>query len=205
MTNYVSELNALQKDVLKEIGNIGSGNAATALAQLINKRIDMSVPQISVLPLQEVPDAVGGAEILVVGVFLRVAGITPCNILFIFPIQSARDLVDMLMGRPVGTTEEFTELDFSALKELGNIVSGAYLNALTMFTKLPFTPSVPALAVDMAGAILSTVLIELGEVEDHTLVIETNFKEADREIKGHLFLLPDPGSLGAIMEALGVN
>lgn len=198
-------LTDLQKDVLKEIGNIGSGNAATAMAQLIQKRIDMEVPKISILPLQEVPEVVGGSETLVVGVYLKVHGTTPCHLLLVFPVESARDLVDMLMGRTLGSTEEFAEIDLSALTEIGNIVSGAYLNALTMFTNLPFNQSVPALAIDMAGAILSTVLIESGGLEDYTLVIETDFKEGDREIRGHLFLLPDPGSLSVIMDSLGVN
>jgi chemotaxis protein CheC len=197
-------LSSIQIDALREIGNVGAGNAATALSQMVNKKIDMTVPKINILPFDEVSETVGGPENLVVGLYLRVDGHAPSNILFLLPINSAKSLVDMLMCKEAGATDEFGEIEISALKELGNILSGSYLNALAMFTNLTFSPSVPALALDMAGAILSTVLIQLGEVGDHALVIETLFLEENQEVKGHFFLLPDPGSLDLIVQALGV-
>lgn len=205
MSDSFTSLSTFQLDALKEIGNIGAGNAATALSQMVSRKIDMTVPQISALPFNQVADIVGGPEQLVIGLYLRVEGNAPSNILFILPVQSASSLIDMLMGKPLGTTKEFSEFDISALKEIGNILAGAYLNALAMFTNFLFSPSVPALAMDMAGAILSTVLIQLGEVGDHALVIETIFFENDQEVKGHFFLLPEPGSLDLIIEALGVK
>lgn len=205
MSDSFTSLSTFQMDALKEIGNIGAGNAATALSQMVSRKIDMTVPQISALPFNQVADMVGGPEQLVIGLYLRVEGNAPSNILFILPVQSASALIDMLMSKPLGTTKEFSELDISALKEIGNILAGAYLNALAMFTNFVFSPSVPAIAMDMAGAILSTVLIQLGEVGDHALVIETIFFGDDQEVKGHFFLLPEPGSLDLIMDALGVK
>lgn len=205
MGDSFTSLSIIQLDALREIGNIGAGNAATALSQMVNRKIDMTVPQINAVPFNQVADMVGGPEQLVIGLYLRVEGNAPSNILFILPLKSASSLIDMLMGKPLGSTKEFNELDISALKELGNILAGSYLNALAMFTNLVFAPSVPALAIDMAGAILSTVLIQLGEVGDHALVIETVFFEDNQEVKGHFFLLPEPGSLDLIMEALGVK
>ena len=139
---------------------------------------------------------------MVVGVFLRVYGSAPGNILFLLPAESAFYLVDMLMGKKHGETQNLDFMDESALMEIGNILAGAYLNALFNLTKLSLLPSIPALAVDMAGAILSVVLIQMG---DHALVIETEFTTDQEGIKGHFFLVPDPGSLDTILTAVGVG
>lgn len=205
MDEDVLKLSALQLDALREIGNVGAGNAATALSQILNKRIDMTVPKISILPLGEVPEVVGGPDAMVAGVYLRVYGPAPSSILFLLPRDSAFYLVDMLMGREHGSTLEMDAMDESALMEIGNILAGAYLNALSYFTKLTLLPSIPALAMDMAGAILSVILIQLGQMGDHALVIETEFSDANDGVKGHFFLIPDPGSLGTIIKAIGVT
>lgn len=195
----------MQLDALKEIGNVGAGNSATALSQLINRKIDMTVPQIAIMPLGDVPDVVGGPDAMVAGVFLRVYGPAPSSILFLLPRDSAFSLVDMLMGREQGHTTSLNSMDESALMEIGNILAGAYLNALSHFTKLTLLPSIPALAMDMAGAILSVILIQLGEMGDHALVIETEFTTENDGVKGHFFLIPDPGSLSTILSAIGVK
>lgn len=203
-----TQLNALQLDALREIGNVGAGNAATALSQLINKKINMSVPKVSVAPIGDVPDLVGGPETLVAGVFLRVFGQAPSSILFLLPHDSAFALVDTLMHRTTDRTDyEITEMEESALKEIGNILSGAYLNALAHFTQITLLPSIPSLAIDMAGAILSIILIQLGQVGDYALVIETEFSAntENDDVRGHFFLIPDPGSLSIILEAIGVK
>lgn len=199
-------LSSLQLDALREVGNVGAGNAATALSQIINRKIDMTVPQVAIMPLGDVPDVVGGPEIMVAGVYLRVFGPAPSSILFLLPRESAFTLVDMLMGRERGLTDHLDQMDESALLEIGNILAGAYLNALSFFTKFTLLPSIPALAMDMAGAILSVILSQLGQMGDHALVIETEFStEGDGGVKGHFFLIPDPGSLGTILSAIGVK
>ena len=178
MSDDIASLSPVQMDALREIGNVGAGNSATALSQIINRRIDMDVP--------------------------RVSGKAPSNILFLLPRDSAFYLVDMLMGKKHGDTQKLDFMDESALMEIGNILSGAYLNALFNFTNISLLPSIPALAMDMAGAILSVVLVQLGQMGDHALVIETEFKTEDDGIKGHFFLVPDPGSLEIILQAVGV-
>lgn len=206
MTDEVLKLSALQLDALREIGNVGAGNAATALSQVINRKIDMSVPKVSILPLGDVPDVVGGPDVMVAGVFLRVFGPAPGSILFLLPRDSAFYLVDMVMGRGDGsTTTTLNSMDESALMEIGNILAGAYLNALSHFTNLTMLQSIPALAVDMAGAILSIILAQLGQLGDYALVIETEFTTEKEGVSGHFFLIPDPGSLQTILTAIGVK
>jgi chemotaxis protein CheC len=198
-----NQLSELQLDALREIGNIGAGNAATALSQLIQRKIDMEVPRVKVLPITDIPDAVGGSELLVAGVYLGVESAAPSNILFVLPVTNAKKIVNSLMGKDFDA--EIDDMGHSALMEIGNILAGSYLNALAMFTSLTFVPSVPALAIDMAGAILSAVIINLGEVADYALVIETRFKEDEADVSGYFFLLPEPHSLQIILGALGVN
>jgi len=205
LSEEILKLSTIQLDALKEIGNVGAGNSATALSQLINRKIDMTVPQIAIMPLGDVPDVVGGPDAMVAGVFLRVYGPAPSSILFLLPRDSAFTLVDMLMGRDQGYTTSLNSMDESAVMEIGNILAGAYLNALSYFTKLTLLPSIPALAMDMAGAILSVILIQLGEMGDHALVIETEFTTENDGVKGHFFLIPDPGSLSTILAAIGVK
>ena len=198
-------LSANQLDALREIGNVGAGNSATALSQIINRRIDMNVPKVALVPLDSVPDLVGGPDTIVVGVFLRVYGKAPGNILFLLPQKSAVYLVDTLMGKSHGDTEKLDFMDESALMEIGNILAGAYLNAFFTFTNISMLPSIPALAMDMAGAILNVVLVQLGQMGDTAMVIETEFLSEDDGINGHFFLVPDPGSLETIISAVGVE
>lgn len=199
------DLSPIQLDALREIGNVGAGNSATALSQIINKRIDMNVPKVALVPIEAVPDLVGGPDAIVVGVFLRIYGKAPGNVLFLLPQKSAFYLVDTLMGRPHGTTKSLDFMDESALMEIGNILSGAYLNAFFSFTHISMLPSIPALAMDMAGAILNIILVQLGQMGDQAMVIETEFLAEDDGISGHFFLVPDPGSLGILIKAVGVE
>ena len=195
----------IQLDAFREIGTIGAGNGATALSLMMGRKIGMSVPSISVLPFSRVPDVVGGAETLVSGIFTTVSGPAPCNILFMFPVESAKTLAGLLTGTGYKAFEEIDEYGKSALAEVGNIVSGAYLNSLSSFTRLEFVPSVPALATDMAGAILNTVLAQVGITGDYALLMETVFSEIEENVTGHFFLLPQDDSLDKIMEAIGVK
>lgn len=207
MSQDFKELSNMELDALKEIGNIGSGNAATALAQMLDAKIDMTVPRVSVLDFEDVPDLIGGADQPVVGIYLSARGSAPANILFILAIEKACLLIDMLTGKKAGNTtvNDLDEMGVSALMELGNIISASYLNALSSFTSLDFRPSVPALGMDMAAAILDAILAQFGAVADHILVLETEFKKSGQDIIGHFFLLPEPGSLETILAALGVS
>ncbi|MNO90819.1 CheY-P phosphatase CheC [compost metagenome] len=191
-------------DVLKEIGNIGAGNAATALSCLLNKPVDMAVPKVQILRFEDVAEVVGGAEKVVVAIFLRVEGDVPGNLFFILTIESAKSLLRRLAGYDVVQDNSFNEMEISALNEIGNILSGSYLSSLADFTKLSMYPTVPSLAIDMAGAILSYGLLQYGEMGDDALLIDTTFLEGDQEVDGQFFLIPDPESFSKIFKSLGV-
>lgn len=196
-------------DVLKELGNIGAGNATTALAQLINCKVDMSVPQVRLLDFQDLGDAVGGDEQIMVGIYLQVTGDIEGSMMFILSQNAAAHLVNKLMCGMLGIDEEvqeeyqFGEMECSAIKEVGNIITGAYLNALSSLTNLQITPSIPQLGIDMAGALLSVPAVEFGILGDKILFIETKFSD-DIELDGYFIMIPDMESYGKILKSLGV-
>lgn len=204
MVKGIDELSNMQLDVLREIGNIGAGNAATALAKMLNRKVDMDVPRAKILEFKEVSETLGGAELPVVGILLKVNGDLTGNIMFILQQNAAAMLVNMLMGRPTDVIEEFSELDISALKEIGNILAGSYLSALSALTNLKILPSVPDLAIDMAGAILSVPAIQFGNIGDTVLYIETEFSEGNEKVVGDFFLVPDLETYDVLLKALGV-
>lgn len=189
-------------DVLREIGNIGAGNATTALSQLLNTRIDMTVPRVKLMEFKEVGTTMGGEEQLVAGIYLAVEGDVTGSIMFIQKKESARNMVSKLMGmEPSG--EDFNEMELSALKEIGNIITGAYLNSLSTLTNLVIYPSVPELCIDMAGAIMSVPAIEFGTIGDRILMIQTDFSD-EADMSGYFILMPDEESYDRILHALGV-
>ncbi len=203
----INQLNNLQLDVLREIGNIGAGNAATALAKMINKKVDMDVPKVKILEFKEINTVLDGEETLVVGILLSVTGDLSGSIMFLLQQNAAHILVNMLLGRESGQVldiSQFDEMELSALKEIGNILAGSYLSALSTLTNLSIMPSVPDLAIDMAGAILSVPAIQFGKTGDSVLYIETQFQEDDKLVVGDFFLVPDVESYDILLRALGV-
>ncbi|QGR00117.1 chemotaxis protein CheC [Paenibacillus psychroresistens] len=192
-------------DVLKEVGNIGAGHAATALSRLLDKPVDMLVPTVRMVPFEEISNSVGGSEQVVIAIFLRVEGETPGNIFFILSQESAKKMLRNLVGIEVENEDSYSEMEISALNEIGNILAGSYLTSLADFTNLYMVPTVPSLAIDMAGAILSYGLLQYGEMGDHALFIDTKFLDGTDEIEGHFFLIPDPESFQKIFLALGVS
>lgn len=194
-----------QMDVLKEVGNIGAGHAATALSKLLDKPVDMLVPKVRLLPFEEVAESVGGSEEVVIAIFLRVEGETPGNLFFILALDSAKKLLRNLVGIELGSDEGYSEMELSALNEIGNILAGSYLTSLADFTNLNMQPTVPSLSIDMAGAILSYGLLQFGQMGDQALLIDTKFLDGNDEIEGHFFLIPDPESFERIFVALGVQ
>lgn len=190
-------------DILKELGNIGAGNATTALAQMMQCKVDMSVPQVKLLEFKEMGEIMGGEEIIMAGIYLGIEGDITGSIMFLLEKQAARHLVNKLMGMEI-TGDEFSEMEFSALKEVGNIITGAYLNSLSGLTNLVIYPSVPDLTVDMAGAILSVPAIQFGELGDKMLLIQTQFFD-EMVLDGYFILIPDLNSYGRILSALGIG
>lgn len=190
-------------DVLKELGNIGAGNAMTALSQMLGCKVDMRVPQIKLLEFKEVGALMGGEEQLMVGVFLGVEGDITGSMMFLVEKSSAKHLINKIMMGMAPEGDDFTEMELSAMKEVGNIITGAYLNSLSMMTNLKIYPTPPDLAVDMAGAILSVPAIEFGTVGDNILLIQSQFFD-EVEIDGYFILIPDLDSYAKILGSLGM-
>jgi len=208
---FNQKITSLHLDVFKEIGNIGAAHAATALSNLLGKKIDMRVPKVEMVSFNDMMELAGGSENVVVGIYLRIEGDAEGSMFFILPIEQANRFIRRLIydesfdfkKQPV------SELGLSAMQEMGNILSGSYLSALSDFTNLKIYPTVPGLSVDMFGAIISIGLIELSHVSDNVIVINTSIFEdgvEDQEtVRGHFFLLPDPDAFDAIFKALGVS
>lgn len=199
------EITGFQLEVLREIGNIGAGNAASSLATLLNKKIEMAVPNAGVMDFQEIFRLVGNEEEKVACINFDVSGDAPSKILFLLDESSTYQLVDMLLGRQEGNTKELDEIGQSTVKEIGNILTGSFITAFSEFTRLDFIGSVPAFAFDMLGAVLSAAFFEGGYFEERVLIIETTFYEEEVAINGHFFLVPAAGSLDKIFTALGLN
>lgn len=190
-------------DVLKEIGNIGAGNAMTALSQMLQCKVDMKVPQVRLLEFQEVGEMIGGEEQIMVGVFLGVEGDITGSMMFMVEEKSARHLIQKITMGMMAAGCEFDEMGLSAMKEVGNIITGAYLNSLSTLTNLKIFPTPPALTVDMAGAILSVPAIQFGIFGDKILMIESRFYD-EIELDGYFILIPDMESYAKILAALGL-
>ncbi|RKN86500.1 chemotaxis protein CheC [Paenibacillus ginsengarvi] len=197
-------LEDFQLDVLKEVGNIGAGNAATALSKLMSRPVDMQVPLVNLLPFEDIIEMLGGSEQTVLTIYLRVTGDSPGNMFFLLTQNSAKKLLKNLAGMESDNAEQFSEMELSALNEIGNILAGSYLSSLADFTKLSMSPTVPSLTIDMLGAVVSYGLMQYGEMGDKALFIDTKFLEGQDAVEAHVFFVPDPDSFGKIFRALGV-
>ncbi|MGP4080206.1 chemotaxis protein CheC [Pseudalkalibacillus sp. R45] len=203
------QLTEYHKDILKEIGNIGAGHAATALSELMQKSIDMALPTVKLVPFHEVVQMVGGEETVVAATFFRVTGDAPGNMFLIFTLDEATTILRELTGDPEVDEERIltSEMTRSALQETGNILAGSYLSSFSDFTGLNLSPSVPFLTIDMAAAVLSFGLMEMSQVSDYAIIIDTQLKNGSSKQTGvdsHFLLLPDPDSFQKIFQSLGV-
>ncbi|MBE6014544.1 MAG: chemotaxis protein CheC [Lachnospiraceae bacterium] len=199
----LDEINTVYFDVLKEIGNIGAGNATTALAKMLDMKIDMKVPKVELLEFAALAAVISAEDEPVMGILLEVQSDIAGSMMFFLELDSAYYLCNKLMGRDPDWRGEFTEMDLSALKEIGNIISGSYLSALSSLTNMTITSSVPYLCIDMAGAILSVPAIEFGKYGDKALLIQTEFGDEVR-INGYFILLPELDSYEKILNSLGI-
>ncbi|MFL5582871.1 MAG: chemotaxis protein CheC [Gemmatimonadaceae bacterium] len=200
----IRSLKAIQLDALREVANIGAGHAATALSQMTGSTIMISVPTITVAPLEEVPPKVAAPEEPVAAVLMNMLGDLTGRTLLVFPQVTAQRLSELMLRRPQGSSKGLGELEQSAVKEAGNILSGAYMNALSDFMGLVLLPSPPSLAVDMSSAILTTTYLDFGESRDYVVCVENEFQMVDigERLRGFFLLLPDVESLQAILRAV---
>lgn len=202
----LEELSDMQFDILKEIGNIGAGNATTALAKMLQMKMDMSVPKVALLPFKDISQLIGSEDQIVVGILLDMEGEIDGMMMFLFDTKSAHHLVNKLMMREdtaEDSATDFTEMEMSAISEIGNIVSGSYLTALASLTNLRVTASVPSLTVDMIGALMSVPASEFGKYGDKLLLIQSQFGE-EGFVNGYFMLIPELESYDKILSALGM-
>lgn len=201
----VRELGELQLDALREVANMGAGHAATALSQLTQQRIEVDVPKIQVVPLEEVAGLTGYGDEVVAGVVMHILGDLAGRTVQILPDETAKRLAGILLQRQdVTFPDGFGDLEQSALKEAGNILGGAYLNALADFLGMVVLTSVPGLAIDMASAVLMSSSVSAGGRSEYVFCIDTLFRMSTdcEKVPGHFLLLPDPASLEVILQAI---
>ena len=197
------EINSMYFDVLREIGNIGAGNATTAIATMLNIKLNMEVPNVKLLAVQDLNTAIGSEEEEIVGIYLGVQDDIDGSLMFLLKMDDAHRLVNHLLAKSPDNRDPFDEMAMSAMKEIGNIIAGSYLSALSAMTNLKISPTAPYIAVDMAGAILSIPAIQFGQLGDNALLIETAFG-GDTMFEGYFILLPELDSYDKILASLGI-
>ncbi len=191
-------------DVLKEIGNIGTGNATTSISTMLDMKVNMQVPDAELIAVQDLNTVIGSEEEEVVGIYIRVHNGIEGSMMFLLKRAAAYFLLNRLFDRKQSYDKPFDGMDISAMEEVGNIIIGSYLTAIAKMTNLTIEPSVPYISVDMAGAILSFVAIQLGQYGDNALMIETSFEDQD-VLQGYLIFLPELDSDIRIFQALGIE
>ena len=201
----IKELTEFQLSALAEAGNIGSGHAAIALSQLIGRKIMVAVTNVRILPIDNYTRLIGKSDSLIMGIYLRVLGDVQGAILLVFLREPALSLIDVLMNQKIGTTKILGEIEQSALKEAGSILSASYLNAISDLMKLTVIPSVPRMSFDRAEVVFESVFEPLRRDSDVVIGIETEFVEATTRIKGHFIFMPDRQGVSAILKGLGVE
>lgn len=198
----MADLTDVQIDALKEMGNIGAGNAATALSQLVSEIVDISVPSVRVIPLDDVSYVLGGPEKVVYVVYLEVLRNMEGTMLTIFSPESAAFLTDKLLNEKEVDME--SDIARSALKEVGSILCGSYLSALSQVVSMNSVANVPALAYDMLGAMLNFILVEIGQIADEVFLIDVELYVSQTRLECSQLYLPKPNSLEEILNAIGI-
>ena len=202
----IRSLKANQLDALREVANIGAAHAATALSTMTGSTIMISVPRINIARLEEVPPQIAAPEEPVAAVLMNMLGDLTGRTLLVFPNPTAVRLSELMLRRPKGSAAGLGELEQSAIKEAGNILSGAYMNALSDFMGMMLLPSPPSLAIDMSNAVLTTAYLQFGGDRDYVFCVESEFymKDLGEHLRGFFLLLPDFASLQAILRAVRV-
>ena len=201
--NY-EELNDEQIDLLREIGNIGAGNAATALATMLDEKVEMSIPKVTITGFNEAVHELGGAETMTVGVLVSFNGEANGMIMFLLNMEDAKGIMNILVGED-DDDGELTEMKLSAIKEIGNILSSTYINSIAALTGLTINVTVPYVAIDMVGAIMSVPIIEFGALGDKLMFIEENFFGESNHLKSNIIMFAEIETLKIIMQKLGLD
>ena len=203
--NTYDDLNDIHIDVLREIGNIGSGNAASALASMLARQVSISVPIVRILDYEQVVEELGGPEQMIVGLLLSLEGDVKGMIMFLLHQNFANMTLSALMGADVPEDAEMDEMAYSAIQEVANIMAASFVNAISEMTGLTINITVPSMCVDMLGAILSVPAIHYANISDKIVFIQDEFSSQDLHAPNNVLLIPDVESLGKIMTNLGIE
>jgi chemotaxis protein CheC len=202
----VRDLKESQLDAMREVANIGAGHAATALSQMTNRTIMITVPKVKIRPLEDASDMLGPPDQVVASILMHMMGDLTGRAMLLFPARAALVLCDFLFRREIGTTTGFGEMEQSSLKEAGNILASAYLNALSDFMGMMLVPSIPSLVIDLSGAALVSAHLNFGHDREYAFCVETSFRVegSPTPMAGHFLLLPDVASLRSIFDAIRI-
>ena len=202
----VRDLKESQLDAMREVANIGAGHAATALSQMTNRTIMITVPQVKIKPLEDASEMLGPPDQVVASILMHMMGDLTGRAMLLFPERAALVLCDFLFRREMGTTTGFGEMEQSSLKEAGNILASAYLNALSDFMGMMLVPSIPSLMIDLGGAVLTSAHLNFGHDREYAFCVETSMRVegSPSPMAGHFLLLPDVASLRSIFDAIRV-
>ncbi|HEX6559179.1 MAG TPA: chemotaxis protein CheC [Longimicrobiales bacterium] len=201
------DLGPRQLDALREVANIGAGHAATALSQMVHTRIMVDIPEIKIVKFEDVGELIGAPDEVVSAVMMQLLGDVTGRTVQVFPWRTAVRLTSVLLRRnTVPGPEDFGEIEQSALKEVANILVGAYINALSEFMGLMLIMSPPAIAIDTAQAVMTTSYLNFGEHQDYVFAVATRLgMDEHTELGAHFLLLPDNASLKVILRALRIG
>ncbi|MDP9017540.1 MAG: chemotaxis protein CheC [Candidatus Eremiobacteraeota bacterium] len=197
------KLNELQKDALKEVGNIGAGHAATALSQLLNTKINLTEPRIDVIKFRDLATRVGHENRVIAALHMYVRGEAPGQMVVIFDREQALEFVNVFIKRIIGDIQMFDSIVDSTLKELGNIIAGSYLTAIIQLTGINLLPSVPTLSYGTIQAAFRTLMSILPDQD--VFLIESSFLDKEKQVSGQFILIPETGSLGPLLSVFGVE
>lgn len=201
----IDDLSSMHLDVLKEIGNIGSGNAATSLSEMLGIMVDISVPNVKMLGFDEAVQFLGGPEQIAIGMLVRLTGDISGMMLYVIQEGFAANLAKAIMGKDNLSIMALDEMDTSLISEVGNIMSASYVNAISSLSGMFIDISVPSLCVDMVGAILSVPAIEFSKIGDKVLFIDDSFIMGDSEVRSNMILVPELDSLNKLFAVLGIQ
>lgn len=199
------DITSMELDIIKEIGSIGNGNAATALSAMLNTTIKMTIPKVSVLEFNEAIRHVGEVEEVVAAIMVELHGDIHGVMLFMLKDEFVLEIVSKVLNESEVQLWRLTEMETSLLIEVGNIMISSYINALTSLTNVEVNLSIPQMAIDMLGAILSVPMIQVANNSDRIMMVEGSFTIAGKELESQMLLFPDVESLNILMKKLGVN
>ncbi len=206
MLNNYDELSDMQIDVLREIGNIGAGNAATALATILDEKVEISLPKVRITDFNTAINALGGAETMTVGVLVNFDGEAHGMIMFLLKMEDAKGIMSILIQEEEEAEGgQLSELKLSAIKEIGNILGSSYINSISQMTGLTIHVSIPYIAIDMAGALMSVPIIEFGSIGDKVMFIEEEFSAEENNLSSNIIMFAEIETLKIIMERLGLE